>query len=251
MGAPSRDLRPRAALALVLVATAFWVHQKKAPRPPVGLAHELAALRELAARGKVVESLQAGEALLASGVKDPFLVTFLVDRYLDRGDPARAEAIARESTVDHPEFLGVRIRLAMAQDAQGRTPEALATLDAVLATAPRNHWAGLSKGRLLAKAGRGPEARALLAALVEAHPSFVEAHWRLGQLAAELGDPAAAEPSLRRAVALAPGDPAALAALGRFLAATGRGAEAAALTARIEQLARSRGALPLTTSPGP
>jgi len=115
-------------------------------------------------------------------------------------EPAQAEGVYRQVLAARP--LGwARLGLARALVAQGRVPDAIEQLDALIADNPRL----MAAYDLLAqcRAGRGEHAQAqkTLEDAVAISPHMVRRQRRLGEVAFETGDAAQAEKSFRQVVA--------------------------------------------------
>ena len=157
-----------------------------------------------------------------------------------QGDLPGAEALAREGLRSDPADAELKGLLADVLDAQGRSAEAL-TLVWEAPEMVRRRTA------LLARAGRSAEAAAALEEVLAQDPSAAWAHVQLGRLLQDT-DRAAANAHFRKAVALDPEDLGARVALAYSLHSTRAGDEGANLQAAAELVVPIVERLPKTAS---
>lgn len=141
--------------------------------------------------------------------------------FLQRGDPARALAIAEaEARADphHPEALHL---LAMALSDSGDIERATAVFEAAAAIHPRKDVILVNLGEHLRRCGRLKEAIDVFERAMRAAPGSLGASLALGSARAALGDQAGAEDAYRKALAIEPKNSAALIGLGNLASARG------------------------------
>jgi tetratricopeptide (TPR) repeat protein len=114
--------------------------------------------------------------------------------------PAEAESELRTAGQD-PELWEAHLLLGSLLVAAGRSPEALAEFQVVLAAQPNNETALLSAGQLLVLAGKQEEAQTLFERLTSTAPGNVDGHIALLQLLLAKGDNERAIAEGKRAVA--------------------------------------------------
>jgi tetratricopeptide (TPR) repeat protein len=123
------------------------------------------------------------------------------------GDYAESERRYKQVLVEFPDSQRAALRVAIAQERQGKSAEALESYDRALAADPQGEWAPVAlfyKARFCKEGAREPDARAAIARLRAEHPdsSYVA---RAAVLEAELDgrSTAAAEAALERELAAA------------------------------------------------
>jgi len=115
-------------------------------------------------------------------------------------EPAQAEGVYRQVLAARP--LGwARLGLARALVAQGRVPDAIEQLDALIADNPRLMAAYDLLAQCRAERGEHAQAQKTLEDAVAISPHMVRRQRRLGEVALETGDAAQAEKSFRQVVA--------------------------------------------------
>jgi tetratricopeptide (TPR) repeat protein len=123
------------------------------------------------------------------------------------GDYAESERLYKQMLAEFPDAQRAALRVAIAQERQGKSAEALESYDRALAADPQGEWAPVAlfyKARFCKEGAREPDARAAIARLRAEHPdsSYVA---RAAVLEAELDghSTAAAEAALERELAAA------------------------------------------------
>lgn len=165
--------------------------------------------RLLLAQGKTEELyLQYGAKHLSRPSDELELQTLLVNAYLASGRLPEARASVEASLKAQPEHLPMRLLRVRLMGQEGRTAEALAELDRVLAAHPGSAEAWQLKGDLQLATNAGPGAAiASFRKAIELDGKRVNAHAALVSLLLQGGDKAAAQQAVTAMKAAAPNSP--------------------------------------------
>lgn len=146
---------------------------------------------------------------------------------LQRGEPARALALAEASAHENPQDAEALHLMALALSALGEVDRAAAAFEAAAGLHPRRDVILVNLGNHFNRAGRPAQAVEAFERAVAAAPSSADAHAALGAMRAKLGDNAKAAEAFGKALAINPAQTVALNGLGNLAAMRGRDEEAA------------------------
>ncbi|MBL8990389.1 MAG: tetratricopeptide repeat protein [Phycisphaerae bacterium] len=164
-----------------------------------------------------------------------------LERLMNAGRPAQAEATVRRALARSPRDPGLNQVMALFLLRTGRPQQAVFFAERAAAGAPDAAELRYTLGLSLTNTPRRAEAVAALRRAAELDPSQVRFHNALAQVLLSLGDTEPAEAALSRARQLAPDDTTALCLLARLYNETGRAEESVVmLTEAIRRLGDSR-----------
>ncbi len=169
------------------------------PKDQVAVLAEIRGAQALMAQGKAGEALAR---LRAIGEAGPGVAALRAAAAVNAGEPEAAERDARRVLAASPDRSDVRIVLALALDAQGRSPEALAVLRELPGDVPLDAGLALRLAAAEAEAGELDTALRRLALAVEHHPRDPDLARSHGQRLAGAGRPEAALAAFEAALAL-------------------------------------------------
>ena len=180
--------------------------------------------------------------LLVKQLPDEPLTACWRARLLDTaGKHEEAAQACRDILAAHPRFAMARLLLAQSQQRNGKTAEAIQSLDEALNEAPPELAAGiqLQRAKLLVELGRLDEAIAAYQAVITPPALAAVACNELAWLyLMKRNDPDSALPVARQAVKLSPNDPAILDTLGWVFYVKGQNDEA------LDMLRKAKAGLP-------
>ncbi|MBF0108582.1 MAG: M48 family metalloprotease [Magnetococcales bacterium] len=172
--------------------------QRKASMPaPYLLTHPLSAERVLdAERTASVVRTTTNSAAPVAPESLRRVQAFLIAA--SETDPRKAETLLQNRLKTRPDDISARYGLAMVHRYAGETKKALADIDALLATHPRDPWFLREKGLLLLDEGKPALAEEVFLQALELKPDNPDLRYRLAVSFSEGGKRDAAARSLRR-----------------------------------------------------
>ena len=164
---------------------------------------------------KVIELTKSQEAVLA-----------LADFYITHKDQQSARNVLEPLTTTAQPSVDANMKLVALDRASGRSKEAYARVDGILAKDSTQLQALLAKSAMLLEDGKRDEALAAAQQAVQSHPDSAEAFIFLGGVQAARGQPDAAIAAYKDALKINPRASAAHVALAQLSLKTGRASEA-------------------------